>query len=374
MNRALSCNNRFGCSLADSLAMIYIISSIILAFFLNKKYHFHIEIIREEIMKTKQTVLLLTGILVCTSLFANTVSFQNAGCSGIVSYNESAGPGEAVFARMSVRGIKNQKRKSQAEVQGVLQLIKDGKKIDSARFYQINQKARKTANIELLASIPLSLWTDTNADYSLKVIFSTPTESEKEFSLPFEVEARHFEREVLDLNEANSNIKQNMSAERMAQIEKLNTILGTAQPNNVYTLKPFIKPVKPERMTAHFGDKRIYKYTDGTSENSQHYGHDYGVPEGTDVFACAEGRVVLAEERISTGWSIVIEHLPGLYSLYYHLSRLDVKENDYVKQGEKIGLSGSTGLATGPHLHWEVRLNMAAVTPDFFTKDFTFEE
>ncbi|MBD5414039.1 MAG: hypothetical protein HDR52_06440, partial [Treponema sp.] len=72
--------------------MIYIISSIILAFFLNKKYHFHIEIIREEIMKTKQTVLLLTGILVCTSLFANTVSFQNAGCSGIVSYNESAGP------------------------------------------------------------------------------------------------------------------------------------------------------------------------------------------------------------------------------------------------------------------------------------------
>ena len=94
-------------------------------------------------MKTKQTVLLLTGILVCTSLFANTVSFQNAGCSGIVSYNESAGPGEAVFARMSVRGIKNQKRKSQAEVQGVLQLIKDGKKIDSARFYQINQKARK---------------------------------------------------------------------------------------------------------------------------------------------------------------------------------------------------------------------------------------
>ena len=325
-------------------------------------------------MKAKQIIFLTARIVMCASLFANAVSFQNKGISGTVTYNESAGIGEAVFARMSLRGIKNQKRKPQAEVQGTLQLIKDGKKIDSARFYSINQKARKTSNMELLASIPISLWTDAHASYSLKVIFSTTAENEKEFTLPFALEERDFEREVLDLNEANSNIKQNMSAERMAQIEKLNTILGTAQAGDVYTLKPFTKPVKSERMTAHFGDKRIYKYTDGTSESSQHYGHDYGVPEGTDVFACAEGRVVLAEERISTGWSVVIEHLPGLYSLYYHLSRLDVKENDYVKQREKIGLSGSTGLATGPHLHWEVRLNMAAVNPDFFTKDFAFEE
>lgn len=72
-----------------------------------------------------------------------------------------------------------------------------------------------------------------------------------------------------------------------------------------------------------------------------------------------------------TGWSVVIEHLPGLYSLYYHLKSLNVKENDYVKAGEKIGLSGSTGLATGPHLHWEVRLNMAALKPEFFMQDFT---
>lgn len=82
----------------------------------------------------------------------------------------------------------------------------------------------------------------------------------------------------------------------------------------------------------------------------------------------------MAENRISTGWSVVIEHLPGLYSLYYHMSSLNVKENDYVKAGEKIGLSGSTGLATGPHLHWEVRLNMAAVKPEFFMQDFTLLE
>ena len=82
----------------------------------------------------------------------------------------------------------------------------------------------------------------------------------------------------------------------------------------------------------------------------------------------------MAEDRISTGYSVVIEHLPGLYSLYYHLSELLVKEGDMIKQGELIGKSGATGLATGPHLHWEMRLNGASVRPEFFLSNFTFEQ
>lgn len=105
-----------------------------------------------------------------------------------------------------------------------------------------------------------------------------------------------------------------------------------------------------------------------------HNGIDYGVPEGTEVSSCAQGKVVMAENRISTGLSIVIEHLPGLYSVYYHLSSLNVKEGQIVKQGELIGLSGKTGLATGPHLHWEVRLNALPVSPEFFLSDYTYSE
>ena len=78
----------------------------------------------------------------------------------------------------------------------------------------------------------------------------------------------------------------------------------------------------------------------------------------------------MAENRISTGWSVCIEHLPGLYSLYYHMSKLNVEVGQIVEKGKLLGLSGSTGLATGPHLHWEVRLNIEAVNPDFFTEDF----
>jgi murein DD-endopeptidase MepM/ murein hydrolase activator NlpD len=71
----------------------------------------------------------------------------------------------------------------------------------------------------------------------------------------------------------------------------------------------------------------------------------------------------MAKERILTGFSIVIEHLPGVYSLYYHLDKLDVKVGQMVSAGDKIGDSGFTGLATGPHLHWEIRVAGNAVEP-----------
>ena len=321
---------------------------------------------------TKKTVFFIALLITGALAFSNTVSFQDDNYTGTVTYNETARPGDAVFARMNVKISKTLKKKNAPDTAASLILMKGNRKIDSAQFYFFNQKAKKQPAAEMLASIPVSLWTDPDSHYSLKIIFTAGVTPEKEIILPFEVEARSFNSEVLDLDERNSGIKQNMTAERMAQIEKLNNILETVMPQDIYSLKPFVRPVKSERMTAYFGDKRVYKYTDGQSETSYHYGHDYGVPEKTDVYACADGRVVMSEFRISTGWSIVIEHLPGLYSLYYHLSSPDVQENDFVRQGQKIGLSGSTGLATGPHLHWEVRLNAAAVTPDFFMRDFTF--
>lgn len=303
-------------------------------------------------------------------LFANTVSFQNAYCSGTITYNEKAKPGEAIWARLNMKIEK--RRKNSAEPVAVIQLVKDDKKIDSAKFYHLNSKGKRQTNPEMLAGLPLSIWLDMAQNYSIKVIFSTGTEdTPKEAILPFTLENIEWEKEIIPLDEKNSEIRQDMSPERLAQIEKLNNILGTLMENDVYSIKPFIQPVKSNRYTAHFGDQRIYKYTNGKTAASPHYGNDYGVPEGTEVVACAEGRVVMAENRISTGWSVVIEHLPGLYSLYYHMKSLNVKENDYVKAGEKIGLSGSTGLATGPHLHWEVRLNMAALKPEFFMQDFT---
>ena len=261
------------------------------------------------------------------------------------------------------------KEKDDIEKKATLQLLRDKKVIEEVPFYSLS-KSTKLSTVELLCGLPISMWLE-EGNYSIKVIF-TPYEGEcKEFILPSTFEQREFVEEVVELDEANTAIKTNTSAKRASQINKLNGILYTVTPANIFSLEPFIYPVESRRFTGLYGDRRIYKYSNGKSSyGNPHNGLDFGVPEGTEVHSCASGKVVMAEDRISTGWSIVIEHLPGLYSLYYHLSSMNVKEGDSVKAGDIIGLSGKTGLATGPHLHWEVRLNGYAINPEFFVKEY----
>jgi murein DD-endopeptidase MepM/ murein hydrolase activator NlpD len=74
----------------------------------------------------------------------------------------------------------------------------------------------------------------------------------------------------------------------------------------------------------------------------------------------------MVADRKATGKTIVIEHLPGLYSLYFHLSAFGVPEGAMVERGAPIALSGSTGMSTGPHLHWELRARGEAVDPSYW--------
>ena len=91
---------------------------------------------------------------------------------------------------------------------------------------------------------------------------------------------------------------------------------------------------------------------------------DIAAPAGTPVKAAADGRVVnLQQSNSGYGWFIVIDHGNGLKSLYAHLSGFNVKLGDAVKQGQQIGAVGTTGLSTGPHLHFEVRANDRLVNP-----------
>ena len=301
-----------------------------------------------------------------------TVHFQEEAYSGSITYNEKAQAGDAVFARLSMKFSRTAPNGTLQNPAAVLQLFKGKKQVASARFFFTNPQSRNAAMADMLAGIPLSTWHSGEDTYSLKVSISVAGAQEKEMALPFGIQSKQFVSERIPLDAKNTGIRKNVSPARRTQIEKLNSILETVIPEDVYTLKPFTLPVDSKRITSGFGDRRVFEYPDKKTSTSLHYGIDYGVPTGTPVHACAEGKVMLAENRISTGWSVVIEHLPGLYSLYYHLDSLDVHEGQYVKQGERLGLSGATGLATGPHLHWEVRLNREAVNPEFFLTDFSF--
>lgn len=305
-------------------------------------------------------------------LFAASAKYECENYNLNLKYNEVITPGDAIFVRMSISIPKNHKKsKTDSEKKATLQLLQEKKVLESAPFYQLKNK--KTSYTEMLCGIPVSLWLK-DGNYNLKVIYADSDSDIKEFILPSRLEMRTFPEEVLHLDERNTNIKTDNSPERAAQIEKLNNILFTTMPSDVFSLKKFTTPTTSQRYTAYCGDRRTYVYTNGKSSTSLHYGNDYGVPTGTEVMACAAGKVVMAENRISTGWSVVIEHLPGLYSLYYHMNELTVKEGDMISQGQLIGKSGATGLATGPHLHWEIRLNGSAVRPEFFLNNFTFEE
>lgn len=89
-----------------------------------------------------------------------------------------------------------------------------------------------------------------------------------------------------------------------------------------------------------------------------HNGIDYGLPLGTKVLASASGKVVQVGENGDYGISITIEHSFGI-SLYAHLKQVSVKLNQKVRAGKVIGLSGSSGFVTGPHLHFGIKFKDA---------------
>ena len=183
--------------------------------------------------------------------------------------------------------------------------------------------------------------------------------------IPFTIAARTFRQETIELTPALTTLVTTRNERTIAEANRLWQILITTG-NQVYHYGPFVAPIATTRRTSQFGTRRVNQYSDGRRVTSIHMGIDYGAPTGTEVYACGSGKVILARERVITGNSVVIEHAPGLYSLYYHLDIITAKENAIVEAGEIIGTVGSTGFSTGPHLHWEIRLNTENTDPDAF--------
>lgn len=183
--------------------------------------------------------------------------------------------------------------------------------------------------------------------------------------LPFVIDPREFRSETIVLDQRNTDLRTLPDPRRTAEAQHVWSIFNRTG-TTIYTTEAFILPVSSTRRTSFFGSRRVFQYVDGSSDTAIHAGVDFGVPTGTEVFASATGRVVLARNRLITGYSVILEHLPGIYSLYYHLSVIKVSEGSIVEAGTLLGLSGATGLATGPHLHWEIRVSGENADPDAF--------
>jgi murein DD-endopeptidase MepM/ murein hydrolase activator NlpD len=111
-----------------------------------------------------------------------------------------------------------------------------------------------------------------------------------------------------------------------------------------------------------FGLKRFFN----KQPRRPHSGIDIAAPRGADILAPAAGKIVLTGNFFFNGNSIFIDHGQGLITMYCHMDTLEVEQGKMVSAGELIGKVGSTGRATGPHLHWTVSLNNTRIEPLLF--------
>jgi len=148
--------------------------------------------------------------------------------------------------------------------------------------------------------------------------------------------------------------------ERSDQLSVLEALLVADSANRKFL--PSKYPIIDGWYSSNFG----YRIDPFTGQNSMHEGIDFPAETGTPIVAAASGKVAVAEWHPQYGKMLEIDHGNGLVSRYAHASQLLVKVGDLVVAGQRIAVVGTTGRSTGPHLHFEVRLNGTPQNPARF--------
>jgi hypothetical protein len=167
-----------------------------------------------------------------------------------------------------------------------------------------------------------------------------------------------------DYGVRNLTLPQNMvdlDAKTLARVRKESAVtnaLWEAEPSIPLWEGPFIRPV-PGEVIGPFGRRSVIN----GQPRSPHTGVDLRGEEGTPIKAINDGRVVFTGDHFFSGLSVVIDHGGGIQSMYFHMDKIQVQQGEMLEKGTIIGSVGSTGRATGPHLHWGVRVNGARIDP-----------
>ncbi len=138
---------------------------------------------------------------------------------------------------------------------------------------------------------------------------------------------------------------------------RLGAVFARIEPN-AYWREPFVVPIS-EAEGSNFGHRRVFN----DQPRNPHSGADISATSGTPIHSSNRGRVVVTGDFFFNGNTVIVDHGLGIYSVYLHLSEIEVEEGQMVERGEVVGLVGATGRVTGPHLHWGFRVQNARVDP-----------
>jgi murein DD-endopeptidase MepM/ murein hydrolase activator NlpD len=178
-----------------------------------------------------------------------------------------------------------------------------------------------------------------------------------------QIGAGHFNSESINLPPDRQDLLDpNLVASENAKVNATWTVFNPVR----YWHGLFNVPVSSYiKISSPFGTRRSF---DGGPFTSYHEGNDFAIPEGTPVYAPADGVVVLAEQLAVRGNAVLIDHGWGVYSGLYHLKSFVATVGQQVKQGDLVAYSDNTGLSTGAHLHWDIVIRGLNVDSLQFTR------
>jgi murein DD-endopeptidase MepM/ murein hydrolase activator NlpD len=176
-------------------------------------------------------------------------------------------------------------------------------------------------------------------------------------TIPFIIAAGKYKTDELKVDSSRVNPNKKNIERAQKEARKIKRIYADGSIDRLWK-GDFQLPMTSD-ITSPFGNKRVFN----GQLKSYHNGVDFRARTPKPVFASNSGVVKLAESLFYSGNAVVIDHGTGIFTIYAHLSRIDVTAGRYVEKGQRLGLTGATGRVSGPHLHWGVKVKGLAVNP-----------